>query len=152
MSNNIFNVDFLEFLEFLTKHQVEYLLVGGYAVVLHGYIRSTGDMDLWIDRTNENYKKLKKVYLDFSAPIFPEEEFSNPKFNVWGIGVEPSKIEILTQVDGLLFNESYKRREYFKVDKLQIPYIDFEDLIKNKLASGRHKDLADIEQLKKIKE
>ena len=60
MSNNIFNVDFLEFLEFLTKHQVEYLLVGGYAVVLHGYIRSTGDMDLWIDRTNENYKKLKK--------------------------------------------------------------------------------------------
>lgn len=152
MSNNIFNVDFLEFLEFLTKHQVEFLLVGGYAVVLHGYIRSTGDMDLWIDRTDENYKKLKKVYIDFSAPIFPEEEFSNPKFNVWGIGVEPSKIEILTQVDGLQFNESYKKREYFKVDKLQIPYIDFEDLIKNKLASGRHKDLADIEQLKKIKE
>ena len=151
MSNNIFNLDFLEFLELLEKHKVDFLLVGGYAVVLHGYIRSTGDMDLWIERTNENYQKLKKVYLDFSAPIFPEEQFSNPIFNVWGIGVEPSKIEILTQVDGLLFDESYKKRKYFKVDKLQIPYIDFEDLIKNKQASGRFKDLADIEQLNKLK-
>jgi hypothetical protein len=151
MSNNIFNLDFLEFLELLSKHKVEFLLVGGYAVVLHGYIRSTGDMDLWIERTDDNYNKLKKVYTDFSAPIFPEEQFSNPKFNVWGIGVEPSKIEILTQVDGLQFNESYKNRNYFNIDKLQIPYIDFEDLIKNKLASGRYKDLADIEQLKKLK-
>lgn len=151
MSNNIFNIDFLEFLELLEKHKVDFLLVGGYAVVLHGYIRSTGDMDLWIERTDDNYQKIKKVYLDFSAPIFPEEEFSNHKFNVWGIGIEPSKIEIVTQVDGLSFDESFKNRKYFKVDKLQIPYIDFEDLIKNKTASGRYKDLADIEQLKKLK-
>lgn len=151
MSNNIFNVDFLEFLELLKKHKVDFLLVGGYAVVLHGFIRSTGDMDLWIERTENNYNKLKKVYLDFCAPIFPEEEFSNHEFNVWGIGVEPSKIEILTKVDGLAFNESYKKRKYFKIDKLRIPYIDFDDLIKNKLASGRYKDLADIEQLNKLK-
>jgi hypothetical protein len=152
MSNNIFNVDFLDFIELLEKHKVEFLLVGGYAVILHGYIRITGDMDLWIERTNDNYQKLKKVYLDFDAPIFPEEEFSNPKFNVWGIGIEPSKIEILTEVDGLQFNESYKKRKYFTIDKLQIPYIEFEDLIKNKLASGRYKDLADIEQLIKNRE
>ena len=152
MSNNIFNFDFLEFLKLLEKHEVDFLLVGGYAVVLHGYIRSTGDMDLWIERTDANYQKLIKVYIDFSAPIFPKEQFSNPKFNVWGIGVEPSKIEILTQVDGLLFNESFKKRKFFKVDNFQIPYIDFDDLIKNKLASGRYKDLADIEQLRKLKE
>ncbi len=151
MSNSIFNLDFLEFLELLEKHKVDFLLVGGYAVVLHGYIRSTGDMDLWVERTDENYQKLKKVYQDFSAPIFPEEQFSNHKFNVWGIGVEPSKIEILTQVDGLLFGESYAKRKYFKVDELQIPYIDFDDLLKNKQASGRYKDLADIEQLNKLK-
>jgi hypothetical protein len=150
MSNNIFNFDFLEFLKLLEKHEVDFLLVGGYAVVLHGYIRSTGDIDLWIERTDANYEKLIKVYLDFSAPIFPEEQFSNPKFNVWGIGVEPSKIEILTQVDGLLFNESFKKRKFFKVDNFQIPYIDFDDLIKNKLTSGRYKDLADIEQLRKL--
>ena len=113
MSNNIFNLDFLEFLELLEKHKVNFLLVGGYAVVLHGYIRSTGDMDLWIDRTDENYQKLKKVYQDFCAPIFPEEQFSNPEFNVWGIGVEQSKIEILTQVDGLFFKESKSHCQLF---------------------------------------
>ena len=63
MSNNIFNVDFLDFLELLEKHKVEFLLVGGYAVILHGYIRSTGDIDLWIEQTNDNYQKIKKVYL-----------------------------------------------------------------------------------------
>ncbi len=152
MSNNIFNADFLEFLMLLEKHKVDFLLVGGYAVVLHGYVRSTGDMDLWIERTDYNYQKLKKVYLDFRAPIFPQEQFSNDSFNVWGIGIEPTKIEILTQVDGLIFKESFKKRKFFKVDKLQICYIDFEDLIKNKQASGRFKDLADIEQLKKLKE
>jgi hypothetical protein len=152
MSNNIFNNDFLEFLMLLDKHKVDFLLVGGYAVVLHGYVRSTGDMDLWIERTEDNYQKLRKVYFDFSAPIFPQEQFSNHKFNVWGIGVEPTKIEIVTQVDGLIFEESFKKKNFFKVDKLQIPYIDFEDLIKNKQASGRYKDLADIEQLNKKKD
>ena len=152
MSNNIFNNDFLEFLMLLDKHKVDFLLVGGYAVVLHGYVRITGDMDLWIERTEDNYQKLRKVYFDFSAPIFPQEQFSNHKFNVWGIGVEPTKIEIVTQVDGLIFEESFKKKNFFKVDKLQIPYIDFEDLIKNKQASGRYKDLADIEQLNKKKD
>jgi len=106
---------------------------------------------LWIDRTDENYQKLKKVYQDFCAPIFPEEQFSNPEFNVWGIGVEPSKIEILTQVDGLFFEESKSHCQWFELEKVKIPYIDFEDLIKNKLASGRYKDLADVEQLRKLK-
>lgn len=151
MSNNIFNIDFLDFLALLEKHKIDFLLVGGYAVVLHGYIRSTGDMDLWIERKSQNYQKLEKVYAEFGAPIFPKEQFSNENFNVWGIGREPSKIEILTQVDGLTFEDSFKKRNYFKVDTLQIPYIDFEDLIKNKLATGRYKDLADIEQLNKKK-
>ena len=149
MSNNIFNVDFLEFLHLLEKYKIDYILVGGYAVVLHGYVRSTGDIDLWIEISSENYHKLKKVYQDFGAPIFSESEFLNDNYNVWGIGREPSKIEILTQVDGLVFKDSFKKRNYFRVDELEIPYIDFEDLITNKLATGRYKDLADIEQLKK---
>ena len=130
MSNNIFNVDFLDFLQLLEKHKVAFLLVGGYAVILHGYGRSTGDMDLWIERTNDNYQKIKSVYHDFSAPIFSKEEFENPNFNVWGIGVEPSKIEILTQVDGLVFSESFDKRHYFKCNNLKVPCIDFEDLIR----------------------
>jgi hypothetical protein len=148
---NLFNFDFLEFLELLDKHKVDFLLVGGYAVIIHGYTRSTGDLDLWINQTTENYNNLKKVYQDFGAPIFSEQDFQSDKFDVWSIGVEPRKIEILTHVDGLFFEESKAHCNCFELEKIKVPYIDFEDLIKNKLASGRYKDLADIEQLRKLK-
>jgi hypothetical protein len=100
---NLFNYDFLEFLELLGKHEVEYLLVGGYAVILNGYVRSTGDLDLWVNKTENNYSKLSRVYTDFGTPMFSNEEFSSDKFDVWSIGTEPTKIEILTHVDGLNF-------------------------------------------------
>lgn len=149
---NLFNNDFLDFLELLKIHDVNYLLVGGYAVILHGYGRSTGDLDLWIDQTSENYNKLRKVYLDFGAPIFSEEDFNNEKIDVWSIGVEPRKIEILTKVTGLQFNESLKNCNWLELEKIKVPYIDFDDLIKNKLATGRYKDLADVEQLNRKKD
>lgn len=149
---NLFNIDFLEFLQLLDKHEVDYLLVGGYAVILHGYGRSTGDMDLWINKTTQNYNKLKLVYQDFGAPVFSIEDFESEKIDVWSIGIEPRKIEILTKVSGLSFNEAFKNRLFLNLENFKVPYIDFEDLIKNKLTSGRFKDLADIEQLKKLKE
>jgi hypothetical protein len=148
---NVFNIDFLEFLELLDNHEVEYLLVGGYAVILHGYARSTGDMDLWVNQTNENYNKLKLVYTNFGAPIFSKEDFESDTFDVWSIGLEPRKIEILTKVSGLEFKESKKNCIYLNFEKFKIPYIDFEDLMKNKMATGRLKDLADVEQLMKNK-
>lgn len=148
---NVFNIDFLEFLELLDNHEVEYLLVGGYAVILHGYARSTGDMDLWVNQTNENYNKLKLVYTNFGAPIFSIEDFESDTFDVWSIGMEPRKIEILTKVSGLEFKESKKNCIYLNFEKFKIPYIDFEDLMKNKMATGRLKDLADVEQLMKNK-
>ena len=101
---------------------------------------------------NHEYDLMYSYVVNSYSEIYLKIHSTNPKFNVWGIGVEPSKIEILTEVDGLQFNESYKKRKYFTIDKLQIPYIEFEDLIKNKLASGRYKDLADIEQLIKNRE
>jgi len=149
---NLFNIDFLEFLQLLDKHEVDYLLLGGYAVILHGYGRSTGDMDLWINKTTQNYNKLKLVYQDFGVPVFSIDDFESEKFDVWSIGIEPRKIEILTKVSGLSFNEAFKNRLFLNLENFKVPYIDFEDLIKNKLTSGRFKDLADIEQLKKLKE
>jgi hypothetical protein len=148
---NLFNIDFLDFLELLEKHQVDFLLVGGYAVILHGYVRSTGDLDLWVNKTATNYNNLKNAYADFGAPIFSKEDFENEKLDVWGIGIEPRKIEILTHVDGLIFERSKQHCKWFELEKFKVPYIDFEDLIKNKTASGRFKDLADIEQLNNIK-
>ncbi len=148
---NLFNIDFLEFLQLLDKHKVDYLLVGGYAVILNGYVRSTGDLNLWVDKTDDNYHKLVKVYSDFGAPIFPIFEFKNEKFDVWSIGIEPTKIEILTHVDGLNFHESILYCNYFTIQDIKIPCINYDDLLKNKFSSGRFKDLADIEQLKKNK-
>lgn len=146
---NLFNIDFLEFLELLENHKVEFLLVGGYAVILHGYGRSTGDLDLWINQSFDNYNKLKLVYNDFGAPIFSLEDFENDRFDVWSIGVEPRKIEVLTKVTGLEFESSFKNCKWLDLEKFKVPYIDLEDLIKNKTATGRYKDLADIEQLNK---
>ena len=146
---NLFNFDFFEFLELLNKHQVEYIIVGGYAVILHGYSRSTGDLDLWTQKTEINYEKLKLVYADFGSSIFPLEEFLNDKFDVWGIGFEPSKIEILTNMDGLEFESSYIKKRYIEIENLSIPFLDFEDLIKSKVTTSRFKDLSDIENLNK---
>ena len=74
MLNNIFNVDFLDLLALLEKHKIDFLLIGSYALVLHGYIGSTGDMDLWIERNIQNYQKLEKVYAEFGSLIFPQEQ------------------------------------------------------------------------------
>jgi hypothetical protein len=146
---NLFNKDFLDFLQLLDKYNVDFLLVGGYAVILHGYARSTGDMDLWVNQNEENYSKLKKVYEEFGAPIFSLEEFFSDKFDVWSMGVEPRKIEVLTKVSGLNFIESKSHCDWINEKDFKVPYIDFEDLMKNKLASGRLKDLLDYQQLKK---
>lgn len=146
---NLFNKDFLDFLQLLDKYNVDFLLVGGYAVILHGYARSTGDMDLWVNQNEENYSKLKKVYEEFGAPIFSLEEFFSDKFDVWSMGVEPRKIEVLTKVSGLNFIESKSHCDWIKEKDFKVPYIDFEDLMKNKLASGRLKDLLDYQQLNK---
>lgn len=148
---NLFNLDFIEFIQLLNKHQVRYLVVGGYAVILNGYVRSTGDIDIWVEKSEENYNKLKQVYADFCAPIFPLEEFLSSFCDVWGIGVEPVKIEILTNIDGLLFEETLKNALFYDTGIIIVPYISYDDLITNKKVSGRFKDLADIEQLQKIK-
>ena len=148
---NLFNIDFLDFLELLDKYNVDYLIVGGYAVILHGFARSTGDLDLWINQDSKNYNKLREVYKDFGAPIFSSEDFESEKIDVWSIGVEPRKIEILIKVTGLNFGESSRNCQWLVLEKFKVPYIDFEDLMKNKKATGRLKDLADIEQLSKIK-
>jgi predicted nucleotidyltransferase len=148
---NLFNLDFIEFIELLNKYKVKYIVVGGYAVILNGYIRSTGDIDLWVEKSEENYKNLEKVYSDFYAPIFSIEEFLSSTVDVWGIGVEPVKIEILTNVDGLIFYDSYINASFYNTGIIEVPYICYDDLIKNKKATGRYKDLADIEQLNKNK-
>lgn len=149
MMADLFNQDFLDFITALNKTEVEYILVGGYAVILHGYARSTGDMDVWVNKTSGNYQKLKKAFQIFRAPIFPEKDFIGNNFDVWGIGKEPNRIEILNQLKGITFKEAYPFCKIFIQNKIEVRYIHINHLIKAKEAAGRFKDKNDIEHLNK---
>lgn len=147
---NLFNDDFREFIQELNKQEVEYLLVGGYAVILHGYRRSTGGLDVWVNITVGNYKKLVQAFLAF---VLPTEDISediflrNDEMDVFTYGVPPVCIDVMKKVKGCDFDEAYKMSKLFDENGLQIRYVHIDTLIKSKIASGRYKDLDDIEKL-----
>ena len=147
---NIFHNDFRDFILELNKCEVEYMVVGGYSVILHGYSRTTGDLDIWVNKTNTNYKKLVKAFSGFGLAIFDmtkENFISNPNIDVFSFGKPPVSIDILTDVKGLQFDACFQNASFVEVDKLKVRLIEYRDLIKAKKASGRPKDLDDLENL-----
>jgi predicted nucleotidyltransferase len=140
--------DFKDFLRLLNSHNVRYLLVGGYAVGYHGYPRATGDMDIWIEMSESNSKKVASAFRDFCTP---DEAISEDLFletnKVIRMGVPPVRLEVITSASGVEFNECYSNREVVEIDGISINLISLGDLKKNKSAAGRHKDLEDIEHL-----
>jgi len=148
---NIFNEDFLDFIKALNQSSVDYILVGGMAVILHGYVRTTGDMDIWVRKTAGNYKKLLLAFRDFGLPVFDmtEENFLSDKFDVWSFGREPVKIELMTTVKGLDFEEAFNISQYYNESDVKIRFLHINSLLQAKKASGRHRDIDDIEQLTK---
>jgi hypothetical protein len=148
---NIFNEHFRDFIQALNENEVEYILVGGMAVILHGYVRGTGDMDIWVNKTKDNYKKLVNAFTQFGMPVFDmtEKAFLGNEFDVWGIGVQPVRIEIMTAVKGLDFEETYKLSQFYDEEGLKIRFINLNHLIEAKKAAGRFRDLDDIDQLTK---
>ncbi len=150
MRGNIFNEDFREFLAALNGQQVRYILVGGFSVILHGYSRTTGDMDIWVDRTSQNYQRLKKAFIQFGMPVFDmtEENFLfHSNWDVFTFGVPPVAIDIMVSVKGLDFDESFNSAVFFEDDDLEIRTIHKEALIRAKQHAGRAKDLDDLENL-----
>ncbi|MBX2901775.1 MAG: nucleotidyltransferase [Cyclobacteriaceae bacterium] len=142
-----------EMLFALIDGQVDFILIGGYAVIYHGYVRTTGDMDVWVKPTNENKEKLLNVFrkLRFDpegVEIIAKMDFSGVV--VFHVGVEPERIDFLSKVQGLNFDEAYNNKASLKVKNFQIPVLRLDDLITNKLLSGRTKDKADVEYLIKI--
>lgn len=147
----LFNQDFRDFLQTLNSNEVEYILVGGYSVILHGHLRNTGDMDLWINKTPENYQKLVKAFHDFGMPIFDMSEdafIKNPDLDVFTFGRPPVSIDIMTAVKGLEFNDAFKNSIWKESDGLKIRTLSLDDLFSAKKASGRSKDKDDISHLK----
>ena len=139
--------DFKMFLKLLKKHEVEYLLVGGYAVVYYGYPRATNDIDFWIATDSTNASKMVSVLHDFGFDEGVDETLFFETHKMTRLGYPPIRIEILTQIDGVTFRDCYARRVLTKIDGIEINIIGLEDLKKNKKASGRYKDLDDLENL-----
>lgn len=140
--------DFKEFLRLLAAHGVEYLLVGGYAVSYHGYARATADMDIWVAATPENAEKLVAVLKEFGfdVPDLSPDLFLQPE-TIVRLGEPPLRIELLTSISGISFQDAYARRVVDRIEEVEISLISLDDLKTNKRAAGRHKDLADLEQL-----
>lgn len=142
--------DFKEFLQLLNAEKVEYLLVGGYAVGIYGYPRYTGDMDIWLKPSLENALKALSVIsaFGFSSLNITESDLEKPGA-VIQLGFSPVRIDIITELDGVEFEECYSKKGKSNFDEIEFDIIGLEDLIKNKKATGRHKDLDDVEHLEK---
>jgi predicted nucleotidyltransferase len=140
--------DFRDFLKLLNSHRVEYLLVGGYAVCYHGYYRNTGDMDLWIAVHRQNAAKMVPLIREFgfNVPELSEALFLQ-KGRIIRMGLEPVRIEILTEISGCEFADCYSHKVEATLDGIPVMIISLADLIKNKLKSGRLKDLDDARKL-----
>lgn len=140
--------DFKEFLKLLKEHDVRYLLIGGYAVGYHGYARATEDMDIWVAIHPENAQKLVSALKSFGLDdpnLTPELFLQKPK--IIRMGLPPMRLEITTSVSGAEFDECYRSRIVDEFDGIEVNVIDLENLKKNKRASGRSKDIADVEKL-----
>lgn len=140
--------DFKDFLRLLNVRRVEYLLVGGYAVGYHGYPRATVDLDIWVAATPGNARKLVEVFKEFGFDVDElKEELFLQENKIIRIGEPPLRIEVMTSVSGVDFDACYQKRIVETIDGTQVNFINLENLKRNKLAAGRHKDLNDLENL-----
>ncbi len=139
--------DFKEFIELLNKNNVRYIVIGGYAVVYHGYVRSTNDIDIWIDIREDNIKKLIKVLDEFGFSSLNIKETDFLPNQIIQLGYPPNRIDLITTPAGIEFETCYESKEQVSIDDIAVNIIDLENLIKAKKASNRTRDLADIEEL-----
>jgi hypothetical protein len=142
------NRDFKEFIESLNSNNVRYLIVGGYAVAFHGHPRYTKDLDVWIESSEKNAEKILQALEDFGfgALDLTSEDFLQVG-QVIQLGYPPNRIDLLNSPSGVDFAECYESRIEIEFEKIKICVIDLENLKKNKRASGRFQDLADVEKL-----
>lgn len=142
------NPDFVDLLRAFTAADVRFLIVGAYALALYGRPRATGDLDIWVDATPENARRVMAALAKFGAPLaeVSEADFATPGV-VYQIGVPPGRIDIFTELTGLTFAEAWPDRIRRAFGEVQVDYIGRAAFILNKRAIGRAKDLGDIEGL-----
>lgn len=142
------NPDFKEFIRLLNDNDVRYLVVGGYAVALHGYPRYTKDIDIWVWLDEGNADRIIKVLeqFGFGSLQLDVQDFLVPN-QIIQLGYPPARIDLITSLPGVSFEECYALRVLVPIDDIVVNFIDLENLKKNKKASGRLQDLADLENL-----
>ena len=140
--------DFLDMLRALFDAEVRFLIVGAYALNVHTKPRATGDLDIWVDPSLENSHRVINALRDFGAPLqdVTAADFERPGVT-FQIGIPPLRIDVLTELTALRFDEAWKDRVVLPVGPFSVPFLGKQSLIKNKRAIGRHKDLADVEAL-----
>ena len=140
--------DFEEFFASCNKHEVEYLIVGGYAFALHAHPRYTGDMDVFVRVSEDNARRIIKALEDFgfASPSLTSQDLATPG-RVVQIGYPPLRIDLITAIDGVVFEEAWSRRVRSTYGQQNVHFISKEDIIANKRASGRKQDLLDLEDL-----
>lgn len=141
----MFSQDFKEFIELLIKNKAEYLIVGGYAVGVHGHPRYTGDLDIWLNPSQQNAELILKSVNEFGFSSFnlTVSDFTKPG-NVIQLGYPPLRIDLLTAIDGVTFEECFQNMRQVAIGNLSVNFIGYNDLLKNKRESGRLKDIDDI--------
>ena len=142
------NKDFREFIESLNSNKVKFLVLGGYALAFHGHPRYTKDLDIWLELSSENAGRTMKALEDFGfgALDVSKEDLLSAGMVVQ-LGYPPNRIDLINSPDGVTFAECFESRIEVELDGITIPVIDIDNLKKNKKASGRAQDLADLEKL-----
>lgn len=148
LGGTVLNPDFKEFLRSLDANKVRYLVVGGYAVALHGYPRYTKDLDIWIDASPDNAARIVQAIaaFGFASLGLQVDDFVQPD-TIIQLGYPPNRIDLLTSLPGVAFDPAFDAQMNIEIDGQSVRFIDLEHLRRNKRASGRHQDLADLEQL-----
>lgn len=143
------NDDYKEILHILSKNKVRFLVVGAYAMGVHGYPRATGDLDIWVDSSSDNSELIYKSLMEFGAPL---SDINRDTFTEEGIvlqiGIAPRRIDIITLIDGVDFRSAYGEKFVVELEGVTIPFLSKEALIKNKESTGRDKDKVDVQYLK----
>jgi predicted nucleotidyltransferase len=149
--NPLLNQDHLDILSAFSDQGVKYLVIGAHALAAHGVLRATGDLDLHVQAGPDNADRVLKALTAFGAPL---AELSRVDLatsgTVYQVGVTPNRIDILTAIDGVTFEEAWDNRMEIEVEGITVPVIGLEDLIRNKRAVGRLQDLADVEKLENL--
>jgi len=142
--------DYEDIIELFNLNKVKYLVAGAYAMAVFGYARSTYDIDLWVSRDTDNVRKVLRSLEEFGVPFVLDKEDIEKENSVIQIGIIPNRIDILTSIDGVEFEDAWENRNIKSFGDMVVNILDIEDIIKNKLSTNRTKDKLDVLELKKI--